>query len=124
MVIANTFNLGRPVLLLVALGWLSAVPGVSCAQAAVASTRNKNVSRAEQAERLVAEGEAAFERGEMTVARDFFQKALVINPESEMAHTHLGMLADKRVISRRPRVILAEPRASNHHLRRHETTTA
>jgi tetratricopeptide (TPR) repeat protein len=94
MVIANTFNLGRPVLLLVALGWLSAVPGVSCAQAAVASTRNNNVSRAEQAERLVAEGEAAFERGEMTIARDFFQKALAINPGSVSAHTHLGMLAD------------------------------
>lgn len=94
MVIANTFNLGRPILVLVALGLLSAVPGVSCAQAAIASTRNNNVSRAEQAERLVAEGEAAFERGEMTVARDFFQRALVINPGSVAAHTSLGMLAD------------------------------
>ena len=63
------------------------------AQTAIASTRN-NVPRAEQAERLVAEGAAAFERGEVTVARDFFQKALVIDPGSVAAHTHLGMLAD------------------------------
>ena len=92
MVIANNFNLGPTILLLVVLGLLSAIPRECSAQAALASTRN--VSRAEQAERLVAEGEAAFERGEVTVARDLFQKALVINPASVAAHTRLGMLAD------------------------------
>ena len=48
-------------------------PSVCRAQTSVASARN-NVSRAEQAERLVAEGVAAFDRGEMAAARDFFQK--------------------------------------------------
>lgn len=67
---------------------------VGCAQAAVASTKD-NVSRVEQADRLVAEGAAAFERGEMVVARDLFQRALERNPSSVAAHTHLGMLADK-----------------------------
>jgi Tfp pilus assembly protein PilF len=95
MVISYTVKLGRPVLLLVALGLLTAVPerGVCCAQTTVASTGD-NISRAEQAERLVAEGAAAFERGDVTAARDFFQKALELNPASVTAHTNLGMLAD------------------------------
>jgi tetratricopeptide (TPR) repeat protein len=95
MVIAYTVKLGRPILLLVALGLSTWVPdrGVCYAQTAVASTRN-NVPRAEQAERLVAEGEAAFERGEVGTARDFFQKALKLNPASVAAHTNLGRLAD------------------------------
>jgi len=95
MVIAFTLKLGRPILPLVALGLFTGVPhaGVSCAQTAIASARN-NVPHAEQAERLVAEGAAAFERGEVTVARDFFQKALGLNPASVAAHTHLGMIAD------------------------------
>jgi tetratricopeptide (TPR) repeat protein len=95
MVIAYTVKLCRPILLLVALGMSTVVPdwGVCRAQTAVASTRN-NIPRAEQAERLVAEGRSAFERGEVAVARDFFQKALALNPASVAAHTHLGMLAD------------------------------
>jgi Tfp pilus assembly protein PilF len=95
MVILYTVKLGHPILLLVALGLLTGLPywSVCSAQTAVASTRN-SFSRAEQAERLVAEGAAAFERGEVTVARDFFQRALERNPSSVAAHTHLGMLAD------------------------------
>jgi Tfp pilus assembly protein PilF len=95
MVISYTVKLGRPMLLLVALGLLTAVPerGVCCAQTTVASTGD-NISRAEQAERLVAEGAAAFERGDVTAARDFFQKALELNPASVTAHTNLGILAD------------------------------
>jgi tetratricopeptide (TPR) repeat protein len=95
MVIAHTVKLCRPILLVVALG-MSTVAldwGVCRAQTAVASTRN-NIPRAEQAERLVAEGRSAFERGEVAVARDFFQKALALNPASVAAHTHLGMLSD------------------------------
>jgi Tfp pilus assembly protein PilF len=95
MVISYTVKLGRPILLLVALGLLTAVPerGVCCAQTTVASTGD-NISRAEQAERLVAEGAAALERGEVTAARDLFQKAVELNPASVTAHTNLGMLAD------------------------------
>ena len=95
MVIAYTVKLNRLILPLVALGMLASAPdrGVCRAQTAVASSRN-NVARAEQAERLVAEGAAAFERGEVAAARDFFQKALGLNPASVAAHTHLGMLAD------------------------------
>jgi Tfp pilus assembly protein PilF len=95
MVIAYTVKLSRPILLLVALGMSAGAPdrGMCRAQTAVTSTRN-NVPRAEQAERLIAEGAAAFERGEVAAARDFFQKALGLNPASAAAHTHLGMLAD------------------------------
>ncbi|HEY2971241.1 MAG TPA: tetratricopeptide repeat protein [Pyrinomonadaceae bacterium] len=96
MVIAyNTVNLGRLILLLVAVGLLTVMlgRGVYSAQSAVASKGNK-ISRVEQAERLVAEGAAAFERGEVTAARDLFQKALELNPASVTAHTQLGMLAD------------------------------
>jgi Tfp pilus assembly protein PilF len=95
MVIKYTLKLHRSILLLVVLGLLTAAlgEGVCCGQPANASTRN-NVSRAEQAERLVAEGSAAFERGELAAARDFFQKALALNPSNVAAHTHLGMLAD------------------------------
>jgi tetratricopeptide (TPR) repeat protein len=95
MVIAYTVKPGRSILLLVAVGWLIGAPyqSLCCAQTAVAATKN-NVTRGEQAERLVAEGAAAFERGEVTVARDFFQRALERNPSSVAAHTHLGMLAD------------------------------
>jgi len=95
MVIAYTVKLCHPILLLVALSMLTAAPdrGVGYAQTTVASTRN-NLPRTEQAERLVTEGRAAFERGEVAAARDLFQKALALNPASVAAHTHLGMLAD------------------------------
>ena len=95
MVIAYTVKLCRSIFLLVVIGMLVGLHGesVSRAQTAVASARN-NVPRAEQAERLVTEGVAAFERGEMTVARDLFQKALGLNSASVAAHTHLGMIAD------------------------------
>jgi tetratricopeptide (TPR) repeat protein len=95
MVIAYTLKLRRSILLLLALGLLTGAlgEGICCGQPANASTRN-NISRAAQAERLVAEGAAAFERGEMAVARDFFQKALALNPSNVAAHTNLGMLAD------------------------------
>ncbi len=95
MVIAYTVKLRRPILLLVALGMSTGTLNwdVCRAQTAVASTR-ENSPRAEQAERLIVEGAGAFERGEVAAARDLFQKALVLNPASVAAHTHLGMLAD------------------------------
>ena len=95
MVILHTVKLGQPILLLVALGLLTGLPywSVCSAQTAIASTRN-SVPRKEQAERLVAQGIAAFERGELTAARELFQKALKLNSASVAAHTRLGMLAD------------------------------
>lgn len=95
MVITYTVKLSRSIFLLVVIGMLIGLhSGSVCrAQTEVASARN-NVPRAEQAERLVTEGVAAFERGEMTVARDLFQKALGLNSASVTAHTHLGMIAD------------------------------
>ena len=95
MVIASSNTNCLPIFLLVALGMLTGAfgGGVCRAQTTVASTRS-NVPRAEQAERLVDEGAAAFERGDVTAALDLFQKALGLNPASVAAHTHLGMLAD------------------------------
>ena len=95
MIIAYTAKLSRPILLLLALGVSmdGAVQSVCRAQAAVASSRN-NSAHGNQEEQLITEGEAAFERGDVTAARDLFQKALRLNPKSVTAHTYMGMLAD------------------------------
>jgi len=95
MIIAYTANLSRPILILLALGvsFGGPVQSVCRAQAAVASSRNNSAHR-NQEEQLVTEGEAAFERGDVTAARDFFLKALRLNPKSVTAHTYMGMLAD------------------------------
>ncbi|MFN2510002.1 MAG: tetratricopeptide repeat protein [Pyrinomonadaceae bacterium] len=95
MAIAYTVKLRRPILLFAALSMMTGSPGrgVSNAQTTVVSTRS-NLPRTEQSERLVTEGRAAFERGEVATARDLFQKALALNAASVAAHTHLGMLAD------------------------------
>jgi Tfp pilus assembly protein PilF len=47
-----------------------------------------------QAKQLVADGLAAFERGDTTSARESFKKALDLNPEEATAHTYLGIIAD------------------------------
>jgi tetratricopeptide (TPR) repeat protein len=47
-----------------------------------------------QVKQLLADGLAAFERGETTAARDSFQKALSLNPDDVTAHTYLGIIAD------------------------------
>ncbi len=49
----------------------------------------------QQAEKLVAEGVAAVERGEEAAAKTFFERALAAEPDNATAHTYLGALADR-----------------------------
>jgi Tfp pilus assembly protein PilF len=44
---------------------------------------------------VVAEGVAAFERGELDASRALFHKALTLNPKEVEAHRYLGLLADR-----------------------------
>jgi Tfp pilus assembly protein PilF len=66
---------------------------ISRAQAVSASARSLT-PRVRQAKQLVADGLAAFDRGDTASARDSFQKALDLNPNEVTAHTYLGIIAD------------------------------
>jgi len=46
-------------------------------------------------DKLLAEGVAAFERGDTSTARDLLERALASDPRSGEAHTYLGALADR-----------------------------
>ncbi|HYP26262.1 MAG TPA: tetratricopeptide repeat protein [Blastocatellia bacterium] len=52
-------------------------------------------ARAEKAAALVAEGASALERNDMGAARASFERALNIKPDDVLAHTYLGILADR-----------------------------
>jgi len=65
----------------------------SGAQTVSGSARSIN-PRNRQAKQLVADGLAAFERGDTTSARTSFQKALELDPQEVTAHTYLGIIAD------------------------------
>jgi Tfp pilus assembly protein PilF len=62
------------------------------AQSVVLPTKQ---TRAEQATQLVADGVAALEKNDVTAARSYFQQALAAEPGHVMAHTYLGILADR-----------------------------
>lgn len=49
----------------------------------------------ERAAALVAEGVSALEREDTNAAKNLFQRALSTDPNSEMAHTYLGVIADR-----------------------------
>jgi tetratricopeptide (TPR) repeat protein len=49
----------------------------------------------ERAAALIAEGVAALERQDTNAAKTSFQRALQAEPNNEMAHTYLGVLADR-----------------------------
>lgn len=48
-----------------------------------------------KAEGLIAEGAAALERGDINTARNFLQRAVQADPGNELAHTYLGVIADR-----------------------------
>jgi len=52
-------------------------------------------AKKERAAALVAEGVAALQRQDTGAAKTSFQRALQAEPNNEMAHTYLGMLADR-----------------------------
>jgi len=113
----------QTVLPLVALAVSAAGAGGVCRAQTVNASAGKDSPRAQQAERLVADGVAAFERGEADAARAAFQKALGLNPNSVAAHTYLGALADhagdlaaaERHFAQAARLAPAEARTRNNY---------
>jgi Tfp pilus assembly protein PilF len=63
--------------------------------AAQSSVSSATRTRVEQATQLVAAGVTALERNDAMAARSYFQKALAVNPADVIAHTYLGVLADR-----------------------------
>ena len=53
------------------------------------------VARAQQEKQFVDEGLAAFDRGDVTAARNAFEKALSLKKDEVTAHTYLGIIADQ-----------------------------
>ena len=51
--------------------------------------------RGQQVKQYVDDGLAAFDRGDITTARDSFEKALLIKKDEVTAHTYLGIIADR-----------------------------
>jgi Tfp pilus assembly protein PilF len=49
----------------------------------------------ERAAALVAEGVSAFDKGETDAAKNLFQRAVQADPNNELAHTFLGVIADR-----------------------------
>ena len=66
-----------------------------CRAQTSAVSANKNLPFTKQTEVLIAEGISAFEREDMTAARQSFQKVLSLNPADVTAHTYLGFIADR-----------------------------
>ncbi|HVF90051.1 MAG TPA: tetratricopeptide repeat protein [Blastocatellia bacterium] len=79
--------------LAILLTTLAVCPGALAAQ--TASTLNRGASRAAAATSLVEEGVAALERNDAGAAKAAFQRALAVKPDDLMAHTYLGILADR-----------------------------
>jgi Tfp pilus assembly protein PilF len=68
--------------------------GVSChAQTVRASSQGKE--KKEGAASLVDEGIAALEREDLSAAQAIFRRALQADPNNELAHTYLGVIADR-----------------------------
>jgi Tfp pilus assembly protein PilF len=65
-----------------------------CRAQNVARTSTTVATRSQQAKQFSDQGLAAFDRGDTTAAREFFQKALSLNPKEVTAHTYLGIIAD------------------------------
>jgi len=55
----------------------------------------RSSQRAAVNDKLLAEGIAAFDRGDTSVARDLLERALASDSQSVEAHTYLGVLADQ-----------------------------
>jgi len=62
----------------------------------VLQQKNQQSVRRQRAKQLTADGIAALERGDESIAQTLFQQALESNPNDAIAHTYLGVLADRR----------------------------
>ena len=72
-----------------------AAVGSSICRARAASTSTQSKDNKERAASLVAEGVAALEREDVSAAQALFRRALQADPNNELAHTYLGVIADR-----------------------------
>jgi Tfp pilus assembly protein PilF len=67
--------------------------GLTCHARTFSLSQDKENQK--RAEGLIAEGIAALERRDTDTARNLFQRALQADPNNELAHTYLGVIADR-----------------------------
>ena len=91
MVRSNFFG---PVVAVTLIILISAVCDATTCEASVPPQRQP-VKKLEQAAALVAEGEAALKKGDENSAQNLFRRAIETDPSNELAHTYLGILADR-----------------------------
>src|SRR5918993_989995 len=85
----------QPLLLLAVLALTTcAIERGACLAQGSSASSQRGQPRSRQTEQLVAEGVAAFERGDAAAARASFDKALRLDPDDVSAHTYLGIMAD------------------------------
>jgi tetratricopeptide (TPR) repeat protein len=94
MSFAHSSTVRRAALLLAALAIPSGTAGWT---ASLAQTRTRPANQGVRggSSAAVAEGIAAFERGDVDAARASFRKALGLNPREAEAHMYLGLIADR-----------------------------
>ena len=92
-------NLSYGLKILGRLAWVCAAlwvaPSPPAARAAGPPPAPRQAGAGAQAERLLAEGEAALGVGDRGRARELFRRALESDPANVAAHTYLGVLADQ-----------------------------
>lgn len=81
------------VVLATATIFMMAARGSTILQASAFSSAQQDEKRGSAAT-LIAEGAAALEKGDADAAKNLFQRALAADPNNELAHTYLGILAD------------------------------
>jgi Tfp pilus assembly protein PilF len=74
---------------------ISALAAVAGGRGATGLAQTPAAQRLKPNDQLLAEGVAAFERGDDSTARDLLERALAADPRSAEAHTYLGALADR-----------------------------
>lgn len=89
MLFGHSFKVPRAALLLAALAAPAPLLCRAQTRPRPAAQGARNASAA-----AVAEGVAAFERGDLDGARTSFNKALALNPKEAEAHKYLGLIAD------------------------------
>ena len=96
MVFTRPAKAQRAVLLFAALAASAGADGWGvCRAQTPAAHAGQSLHRTGASDAVVAEGVAAFERGNLESARAVFRKALALNPNHIKAHKYLGLLADR-----------------------------
>jgi superkiller protein 3 len=82
------------VMLATAMILTTAADGRSTIRQASAFSLTQQDEKRERAAALVTEGAAALEKGDADAAKNLFQRAIEADPNNELAHTYLGIIAD------------------------------